>query len=264
MNPLVDIHAHVLPGIDDGPADLEGALHMVRAAAGAGVQTLVATPHLRSDFPDVHLDELEQRCRSLSEAVEAEGITLRLVCGAEVSLLWALEASPEELRLASYGQRGTDLLIETPVTSVAGVDQHLFRLRLQGYRVTLAHPERSAEFQSDPSQIQALVEQEVLIQVNAKSLLEDARKSDSGRFARRLCSSGLVHVVASDGHRADAWRPVTALREGAQAAAALVGDERAGWLTHDVPAAIVDGSPLPDPPESPPVPRLKRLFGKRP
>lgn len=262
MDEFVDIHAHVLPGIDDGPADLDGTLEMARAAAAAGTRTLSATPHLRADFPDVHLHELQERCQRVREAIEVEGIPVRIVCGAEVSLIWALEASREELVLASYGQRGTDLLIETPHATVTGIDQHLYRLRMQGFRITLAHPERSAEFQADQRQIEALIDQEVLIQVNAKSLLEASRKSDAGRFARRLCSAGLVHVLASDGHRADSWRPISALRQGAEAAGALVGDERAAWMTHDSPAAIIAGTELPDPPKLSAASPRKRLLGR--
>jgi protein-tyrosine phosphatase len=260
MDGLVDIHTHVLPGIDDGPPDLEGAVAMARAAAAAGTTILAATPHLRSDFPDVYLSELADRCQSLCEAIEAEGIALRIVSGAEASLVWALQASDEELVLASIGQRGTDLLVETPLATVSGIAQHLFRLRAKGFRVTLAHPERSGEFQAEEHLLEALIEQEVLIQVNARSLLDSNRKSDSGRFARSLCSAGRIHVLASDGHRAASNRRVTVLAEGAQAAAALVGAERAAWMARDAPAAIVSGEALPDPPE---IRRRRRLFGRR-
>jgi protein-tyrosine phosphatase len=234
---------------------------MARATLEAGTGTLVATPHLRSDFPDVHLHELVERCQSLRTSLEAEGISLRLVGGAEVSLLWALEATREELVMASVGQRGTDLLIETPMTTVSGIDQHLYHLRANGFRVTLAHPERSGEFQTDAQLVAELVNQGVLMQVNAKSLLESSRKSASGRFARHLCLEGLVHVLASDGHRAAEWRPVTSLREGVDAAAELVGPDRAAWMARGAPLAIVEGAELT---EAPPVnaPR-RRLFGRR-
>jgi protein-tyrosine phosphatase len=260
---LTDIHAHILPGIDDGPPDIEGALAMARATVQAGTGTLVATPHLRTDFPDVHLHELAERCRSLCQEIEAQGIALRLVCGAEVSLVWALEASREELVLASVGQRGTDLLIETPMTTVGGIDQHLFHLRANGFRVTLAHPERSAEFQNDEELVADLVNQGVLMQVNAKSLIDSGHRSASGRFARNLCADGLAHVLASDGHRATEWRPVTSLRQGVEAAAALIGPERAAWMARHAPSAVVAGTELP---EAPPVasgPRRRRLFGRR-
>ena len=65
----VDIHAHVLPGIDDGPADLDGSLAMSRSAAESGIATIVATPHLRSDFPAVRVDQLAERCEALRETI---------------------------------------------------------------------------------------------------------------------------------------------------------------------------------------------------
>src|SRR5579859_4677762 len=128
MTGLVDIHTHLLPGIDDGPPDLEESLEMARAAAATGVTTIAATPHLRSDFPDVHVEELADRCDQLREAIEREGISVRVVGGAEVSLLWALEASKEQLALATYGQLGSDLLIETPA-DVSAINTLLSSLR---------------------------------------------------------------------------------------------------------------------------------------
>src|SRR5437660_746068 len=103
---FVDIHAHVLPGIDDGPSDGARALALMRAAAEAGTTTLAATPHLRSDFPDVNVHELAWRCAAMRSQIERESIEVRLVGGAEVSLTWALEASSDELVLATYDQRG--------------------------------------------------------------------------------------------------------------------------------------------------------------
>jgi protein-tyrosine phosphatase len=259
----VDIHAHVLPGIDDGPRDLEGALAMVRAAAGAGTETLVATPHLSSDFPDVQVHELAERCANLREAVEREGIRVRLVAGAETSLVWALEASEEELKLATYDQRGTDLLIETPATSVATIEQLLYPLRARGFRITLAHPERSPEFQRDPDRLSELVRQGVLLEVDADALLMPRRGSPMRRLAERLCRDGLAHVLASDGHRAASWRPVTRLAAGVEALARLVGQARAEWMVCEVPAAIIQGSPLPDPPPVPAASHMRKLFARR-
>lgn len=243
---IVDIHSHLLPGIDDGPDDLDGALALARAAASSGVCTLAATPHLRADFPAVRADELADRCEAMREAIRREGIVLEIVSGAELSLSWALEAKPEELALASYGQRGRDLLIETP-TSVFGLDDLLFELRLKGFRITLAHPERNPDFQQDPTRLERLVEQEVLLQVNADALVSK-RHSPVGALAEGLCLRGFAHILASDGHRASSWRPVTQLAEAVKAASKLVGEARARWMTSTAPAAIVAGTDLPEPP----------------
>jgi protein-tyrosine phosphatase len=259
----VDLHAHALPGIDDGPSDTTGAIAMLRAAATAGIGTLAVTPHLRSDFPDVHVDELHRRCRSLREAAARAGIEIQIECGAEVSLVWALEASDEELALATFGQRGTDLLIETPTFDVVGFESRLNQLRAKGLRVTLAHPERNVEFQRAPSRLADLVQDGVLVQVNAETLLGAARRSDTQRLGRHLCSEGLVHALASDGHRAAGWRPVTCLAKAARVAAALVGPDRAHWMTHAAPEAIIAGVALPDSPEPPNGRRRPRLLRRR-
>src|SRR5579884_3566750 len=108
MAGLVDIHAHLLPGIDDGPLGLSDSIRMAQAAVDSGIETMAVTPHLRSDFPEVHVEELAARCQSLREELAWAEVPLTLVQGAEVSLLWALDADGESLRLATYGQRGTD------------------------------------------------------------------------------------------------------------------------------------------------------------
>ncbi len=262
MPGYVDIHAHVLPGIDDGPSDLEGALALARAAAGAGIVTIATTPHLRPDFPDVHVRELADRARLVREAIEREQIPIRLVQGAEASLTWALEAPAEELALASYDQRRTDVLIETPALNVVGLDRLLYELRAKGYRVTLGHPERSPYFQHDDALLRELVDQGVLLQINADSLLASGG-SRTGKLARHLCQEGLVHAIASDGHRGERWRPVTVLADGVSAAAELVGPERAQWMAEAAPGAIIEGAELPDAPEIVPQRRVRRLFGRR-
>ncbi len=84
MDGYVDIHSHILPGIDDGPSDLEGSVAMARAAADVGISTMAATPHLRSDFPDVHVEELARRGQEVRDALGREGVPVTVVSAAEV------------------------------------------------------------------------------------------------------------------------------------------------------------------------------------
>lgn len=249
----------MLPGIDDGPDDLEESLALARAALACGTTTIAATPHLRPDFPDVHVRELAERCRAVREALERERISLELVCSAEVSLSWALDASDEELALASYGQQGSDLLIEAPFGQIVGLDRFLQLLGSKGYRITLAHPERNRYFQSEVGPLRALVDQGVLVQLNADSVAGHGGRGAT-RLARRLLTDGLAHVIASDGHRGSAWRPVTRLAQGVQAAAELAGAERAEWMAAAAPAAIVHGAELPEPPPLSRPPKRRRLL----
>ncbi|HZU60226.1 MAG TPA: CpsB/CapC family capsule biosynthesis tyrosine phosphatase [Solirubrobacteraceae bacterium] len=253
MAGFVDIHSHLLPGIDDGPTGLPDSVRMAKAAAEAGIGTMAATPHLRSDFPEVHVEELAARCQGLREELAWAEVPLRVVSGAEVSLLWALDADDESLRLATYGQRGTDVLIETP-HDVTGLERLIGSVLARGLRVTLGHPERSHALQGDPERIAALREQGVLIQINADALLA-RRRSPVRNLAERLCRDGLADVIASDGHRAASWRPVTVLPAAVAVAEGLVGPARAHWMASEAPEAIVEGRVLPAAPDIPATPR---------
>jgi protein-tyrosine phosphatase len=127
------------------------------------------------------------------------------------------------------------------------LEELLYRVRLRGVRVTLAHPERSRVFQREPHRLVALREQGVLFQVNADTLL--AGGSVARRLVEHLCRNGMAQALASDGHRASGRRPVTALPTAVHVLGELVGEERALWMARDVPAAIIDGRPLPPAPE---------------
>src|SRR5579859_513514 len=247
MRERVDMHAHLLPGIDDGPADLDGSIAMARAAVDAGTGTIAVTPHLRTDFPDVHVEELTERCEELRRALEQAGVPLRIVEGAEVSLSWALDADEERLRLATYGQRGTDVLIESP-HDASVLERLLQPLLARGLRITLAHVERCSTFVRRPEALARLGGFGVLAQVNAEALL-GSRANPSHRAARGFCRDGLVQVIASDGHRAGGSRPVEVLADGVGAATEIVGADRAQWMASDAPAAIIEGRPLPGAPE---------------
>jgi protein-tyrosine phosphatase len=243
---LVDLHAHVLPGIDDGPADLDGAVALAAAAAAAGVTTMAATPHVRADHPAVRPGELASRTQTLQERLRAEGIPLRVVPAGEVDLYWAAEADADALRLVSYGQRGTDVLVETPYGELPPVFETLmFRLTAQGYRLLLSHPERSPTFQREPQRLAALAERGTLLQVTASALAGTNRRSRTERLARDLVREGVAHVIASDAHGANIVRAT--LRDGVLAAARLA-PARAEWMATEVPAAILAGEPLPPAP----------------
>ncbi len=262
---MIDLHSHVLPGIDDGPADLAASLALVRGAAAAGTTVLAATPHLRSDFPGVRLEEIAPRCVELNRHIPDEW-GIRVVPGAEVDLLWAQNATEQDLKLASYWQRGTHLLVETPYQPLpAAFEELVFQLSLRGFQVVLAHPERNATFQKDTERLAELVRRGVLVQVTAQSLAREDRRSKSRRLSLDLVQRGLAHVIASDAHSAEAWRGPE-LGDGV-AAAEAVAPNRARWMVTEVPEAILAGEPMPpEPSDEPPQRRgfLRRLAGGTP
>jgi protein-tyrosine phosphatase len=242
---MLDLHAHVLPGIDDGPRTMEEAVALAAASELDGVTTLCATPHARPDHPGVRLSELAERTADLQAATRRAGLAIEIVAGAEVDLFWAQRAADEELDLASYDQRGSDLLIETPYGELPPIfEDLLFRLTLRGYRLLLAHPERSPTLRRNPARLKALVERGVLVQVTAGALASP-RRSRSRRFALTLVRSQLAHVIASDVHRPASGRAM--LSEGVHAASRRT-PERARWMVTGAAAAVIAGDPLPSPP----------------
>jgi protein-tyrosine phosphatase len=236
---LIDLHTHILPGIDDGPRDLAGSLTMAEVAQANGIRVLVATPHIREDHPRVRPAEIAALARAIDAELAAHGIDVRVVPGGELAITRAVDMTDDELRLVTLGGNGTDLLLETPHGALPSVFETVaMDLMARGFRVTLAHPELSRDIQRRPDILRRLVDAGALVQVTASSL--EARWSRRGGLARRALKERLVHVVASDSHSAT-WRPPDL-----SAAAALGALGR--WLTTDVPRALLDGAALPSAP----------------
>lgn len=257
LNQVIDFHNHLLPGLDDGPQTLSESIRAARRAEADGVRTIAATPHLREDHPGVRPDEISSCCAELRTQLADLGLAIEVVVGGEVDLVWAQEASSEELRLVSYGQRGTDLLVETPYGPLPGTfEAFLFEVGVRGFRILLGHPERNPTFQREPARLAALVERGILLQVTGGALTQNRKTSPSGRLARWLLEHGLAHVVASDGHGRAHHR--TSLSEALAAAEKMVG-EQAEWMVTEAPAAVLAGTPLPTPPRQP---KRRRLFAR--
>ncbi|MGH3002782.1 MAG: CpsB/CapC family capsule biosynthesis tyrosine phosphatase, partial [Gaiellaceae bacterium] len=150
---MIDLHSHVLPGLDDGAADLEEALSICRAAAADGIEVLAGTPHVRSDHGTT-ADSMEA---ALAELRDAAGDLIRLVPGGEVDLA-ELSRPAEELARFALGGNPRYLLVETPYVGwPLDLAERLFRLRASGVTPVLAHPERNYEVQSRPDLLESVV-----------------------------------------------------------------------------------------------------------
>jgi len=244
---LIDLHSHVLPGLDDGAATLAEALEMCAAVAADGVEILVATPHVRAaDYPTTP----EQMETALAE-LQAADPPVQVLPGGELDLE-ELDRPGEEL--ARFGLGGTTaLLVETPYLGwPLDLAERMFRLQVQGFRPVLAHPERNPDVQERPELLEPIVDGGTLVQVTAASVEGRVGRRARGA-ARRLLELGLVHVFASDAHTPDVRAA------GLTGAVNAIGDDRlARWLTVDVPGAILAGSDVPPRPA-----RARRGFFRR-
>jgi protein-tyrosine phosphatase len=257
---MIDLHCHILPGVDDGPHDLDEALAMARAHVEAGIRQVVATPHVTYDIP-TEPATMARGVRELNIALGVEGIPLKVLPGAEIGLTRAADLDDDELRSLALGGSAW-LLVEAPLRPVTGVTPVVQSLQMRGHRILLGHPERSPVFQRDPAALAELVHAGVLTQVTAGSLV-GRFGSTVQRFTEQLVADGLVHNVASDAH--DPVRRAPGMRVEIEAAGY---GERAAWWTEEVPAAMLAGRPIPTPPPmtgSPPPHRgwLRRASRRR-
>ena len=255
---MIDLHPHVLSGIDDGPPGLEGSVELARAAEAAGTTTLVATPHVTWDTPNtaaIVADGVATTQRALDEA----GVDVRVRQGAELGISRAAELPDDELAGFRLGG-GEWLLAECPLSpAAAGFEAILQHLQARGHRILLAHPERCPALQRAPDKLRQMLAGGMACQITAGSLT-GVFGSTVRRFTSDLLEEGMVHAVASDAH--DAVRRPPGMAEALHAADEELPGllDHAGWLTVEVPGAILDGGPLPRRPGPPPRRRKKGLF----
>ena len=255
---VIDLHSHLLPGIDDGAPDLDASIAMGRAAVDGGVNAIVATPHVSLTYRNDPLGFAE-RVALVQSALDEADVALRVHKGAELSHALLTEITDEALRACTIGD-GDYILLEPPLSGPAPViDRMASDLRSRGFKVLIAHPERIAAFQRRIEIVEMLVEQGCVTSVTAGSLVGQFGGGVK-RFTHELFARGLVHNLASDAHDAEFRSP--ALRPALDAAVAET-PELEGWvdyLTVETPRAILAGD---EPGGTPPVIESRRGFLSR-
>lgn len=260
---MIDLHTHILPGVDDGVRSDEEALEFARIAVGDGIRTLVATPHCRegtfvNERPGV-LAAVERLRQRMQEAA----IDLEVLPGAEVHIAPDLIAKIRDGRAPTLADNGKTLLLELSMSQYpVRLEKLVFDLHLAGIVVVFAHPERIRFFQEDVSRYEALVRQGAYGQITTGSLLGQFGESTRA-FSESLVRRRLVHVLASDSHNVRGRPPV--LAGALQAVEAMTSDgEYARNLVESWPRALLNGirPEVPEPRASEPARRsfFRKLF----
>jgi len=239
---VIDLHCHILPGLDDGPKTLDEAVGMCRIAAADGIKTIVATPHFKPGTYEHSPRLVEQRLAELVAALEKNNIAVRVLLGADVSVTPELARHLDAFDYLTIDRNGKYFLAEFPADFVPPQwDVFLLSFLKRGIVPIITHPERNRWFLGHRDALRPFVRSGGLLQITAMSLT--GHYGDEERaFCEYLLRHNLAQVMATDAHSAEARPPV--LSTAVKAASRLVGREKAEALVTSIPGAILAGSKL--------------------
>ncbi len=244
---MIDLHCHILPGIDDGAKDLTVSLQMARAFVADGVKVVACTPHILPGLFHNTGPQIRAAVASLQEVLNQEGLPLRLVSGADAHIVQDFVPGLKTGHILSLAD--TRYVLVEPPHHVAPpkIEEFFFSILVAGYVPILTHPERLTWIDSEYKTFKDLVRSGAWMQITAGSL--------TGSFGRRprywaekMLDDGCVHILATDAHNEVSRPPI--LGEGREAAARKVGEAEAGHLVWTRPLGILQNLPpssLPSP-----------------
>ncbi len=237
---MIDLHCHILPGIDDGAPDLETALEMARVAVADGIEITACTPHIHRGVYDNAGPAIALAIAALQAELDRAGIPLKLIAGADTHIDGELVEGLRSGRIASLN--GSDYFLFEPPHHVAPprMEDVVFDVMLAGYRPILTHPERLTWIEDHYDAIVRMAGRGVLMQITAGSI--------EGRFgkrplywAERMLDEGLVHILATDAHNLRNRKPV--LSAARERVAERLGEAEATAMVTSRPAAIIANRP---------------------
>ena len=237
---MIDLHCHLLPGVDDGAADLAASLAMARAAVADGIRIVACTPHIYPGMYENTATGIRTATRRLTQVLRQHDIDLSLVCGADIHLVPGLLARLRDGSVPTLNNSRYFLLEPPHHVAPPRFGDSVFALMTAGYLPIITHPERLSWIETHYEVMQQLVRRGAWMQVTAGSL--------AGRFGKRprywgerMLSEGLVHLLATDSHGVGRRPPH--LAEGRDLAARRIGEAQAALLVRVCPRAVLMNLP---------------------
>jgi len=257
---MIDIHCHILPGLDDGARSIEESMQMCRMSYQDGVRKVVATPHtLNGTYQNNRstilskvreLNTILKKINQLNEMEELDPIDLVVLPGADVHFSEDIIDQLDEGRAITIRDGGRFLMLEFPSYGIPyRVEDVLFQLISRRIIPIISHPERNLEIVHRPKRYYEMIRMGCLGQVTALSL-EGGFGPAVKRVAEKLIRKRLIHFIASDGHSADARPPI--LSDALKAAEGILGKEEASKMVNEYPQAVLEGR-MPNVPDPRPI-----------
>jgi len=239
--PLVDVHCHLLPGVDDGAADWDVSLAMARMAVADGIATAVVTPHQSDAFAANDAPAIVDRTAQLQSYLDERDVALRVLPGGEVRVEPELPAKLRQGKRLTMADRKRHVLLELPHDVYFPLERLLGDLASVGITGILAHPERNPAILARRQVLESLVAAGCLLQITAGSLI-GAFGQPVQKLTEWLLSRQLVHFVATDAHGIKSRRP--RMRRAFDRLVHLAGHDAAVDLCCRHPAAVADGKDI--------------------
>jgi protein-tyrosine phosphatase len=242
---FVDIHCHLLPGIDDGAKTWDESIAMARMAVADGVTAIVVTPHQLGSYGHNSGLEIRHRTQQLQQMLHEQGVALQVRPGADVRIEGNMLELLRRGDVLTLGDHRRYVLLELPHELYFPIEGVLQELEGAGMQGVLSHPERNQGLLKRPQEVEELVAAGCWMQITAGSLLGTFGPGPQD-MAEWMVRQGLAHFLASDAHGCRSRRPL--LRQAYQRTCELAGAEMARRLCCDNPAAIFAGQivhPLP-------------------
>jgi len=248
---MIDLHSHILYGLDDGPETLAESLAMCRLGYSDGIRVIVATPHTLNGIYQNSRATIVTRVRELNAVLVKGGTAgfdselrtpnseLKILPGADVHLGEEILPHLGQDRLMTLGDGHRFILIELPSQGIPYLaEKILFQLIARGIIPVITHPERNPEIGRKPGRYFDMIRMGCLGQVTAMSLTGGFGPGVR-RLAETLLTHRLVHIIASDAHSLEERPPI--LTPSVRAASRLVGEDEAGRMVTEYPQAILEG-----------------------
>ncbi|MBF0395305.1 MAG: tyrosine protein phosphatase [Desulfobacterales bacterium] len=240
---MIDLHCHILHGIDDGPKTIEESLSMAKIAALDGIRTIVATPHTLDGVYLNSFDKINSEIEKFKQAILKEKVDIKLCIGADVHLCPHMIDKIKDKSAITINNGMRYMLLEFPSMGIPEeAKNEIFSLKVSGITPIITHPERHLIIQKKPDILKKLIKMGALCQITASSITGGFGESVK-QFTKKLLQNRMVHIIATDAHSSNHRRPILSLAVEA-ASKILKSSKEAEAMVTTFPSAVIEGKSL--------------------